>query len=106
MSSAAAKLYVHYKVPVHEGPAESLIKKALPTLETAVKESTKIRVKTIRHTDCIEVGHDRFDDHVTSFLNKVGHENIVSITPLAYTHYDIGSQKLLTEYGVLIVYKG
>ena len=65
-----------------------------------------MRVKTIRHTDCIEVGHDRFDEMVTNFLQKVGEPNITSVTPLVYTHLDIGSQKIMTEYAVLIVYKG
>ena len=65
-----------------------------------------MRVKTIRHTDCIEVGHDRFDEFVTNFLQKVGEQNITSVTPLSYTHLDIGSQKIMTEYAVLIVYKG
>jgi len=106
-SSAAAKVEMHLKVPVRNTPAESLIAKPLPPLEVTAKETDKrIRVKTIRHTDCIEVGHDKFDEFVTNFLAKVGETNIISINPLAYTHLDIGSQKLMTEYAVMIVYKG
>jgi phage FluMu protein Com len=106
-SSAAAKEEKHLKVPILDKPGEALIGRALPTLEVAAKESDKkIRVKTIRHTDCIEVGHDRFDEVVSSFLMKVGEDHIVSITALTYTFLDIGTQKLMTEYGVLIVYKG
>ncbi|MGH7969444.1 MAG: hypothetical protein ACREIC_12025, partial [Limisphaerales bacterium] len=66
----------------------------------------KLRVKTIRHTDCIEVGHDRFDEIVSSFLSKTGESNIVSLTPITYTFLDIGTQKLLTEFGLIIVYRG
>jgi len=106
-TSAAAKIEKHLKVPVRTKPAESLIAKPLPPLEVAAKESDKkIRVKTIRHTDCIEVGHDKFDEVVTNFLVKVGEDNIINISPLTYTHLDIGTQKLMTEYAVLIVYKG
>jgi DNA-directed RNA polymerase subunit RPC12/RpoP len=106
-SSAAAKIEMHLKVPVHAKPSESLIEKPKAPLEVAAKESDKkIRTKTIRHTDCIEVGHDKFDEVVSSFLAKVGETNIISITPLTYTHLDIGSQKLLTEFGVFIVYRG
>jgi DNA-directed RNA polymerase subunit RPC12/RpoP len=106
-SSAAAKVEMHLKVPVTAKHTESLIAKPLVPLEVAAKGADKtIHVKTIRHTDCIEVGHDRFDEIITNFLTKVGQDNIVSITPLNYTHLDIGTQKLLTEYGVLIVYKG
>ena len=106
-TSAAAKIEMHLKVPVHAKPTESLIAKALPPLEVAAKESDrKIRIKTIRHTDCIEVGHDRFDEIVSQFLGKVGETNIISINSLNYTFLDIGTQKLMTEYGVLVVYKG
>jgi hypothetical protein len=65
-----------------------------------------MRVKTIKHTDCIEVGHDKFDEVVSNFLGKVGEANVVSITALSYTHLDIGTQKLLTDFGVMIVYRG
>jgi hypothetical protein len=106
-SSAAARVEMHLKVPVHKSPAASLIEKPLAPLEVAAKETDKkIKVKTIKHTDCIEVGHDRFDEVVTNFLGKVGEPNIVSITTLTYTHLDIGTQKLLTDFGVMIVYKG
>ena len=106
-ASAARKVEMHLKVPVHKTPAASLIEKPLAPLEVAAKESDKkMRVKTIKHTDCIEVGHDRFDEVITNFLTKVGEPNIISITPLTYTHLDIGTQKLMTDFGVLIVYKG
>jgi DNA-directed RNA polymerase subunit RPC12/RpoP len=106
-TSAAAKVEKHLKVPVHTEPAERLIAKPLKPLEVAARESDKrIRTKTIRHTDCIEVGHDKFDEVVTEFLTRVGEANIVSINPINYTFLDIGTQKLMTEYGVLVVYRG
>jgi hypothetical protein len=43
---------------------------------------------------------------VGKFLVKIGDNNLVSITPLAYSHVDISSQKILTDYGVMILYKG
>jgi len=106
-SSAAARIEMHLKVPVHATPAASLIAKPLAPLEVAAKESDKkIRIRTIRHTDCIEVGHDRFDEIVSQFLGKVGESNIININSINYTFLDIGTQKLMTEYGVLVVYKG
>jgi hypothetical protein len=105
-SSAAAKVELHLKVPSHK-TAESLIAKPLPPMEAVSKDTEKrIKVKTIRHTDCIEVGHDRFDEVISQFLGKVGESNLISISPLTYTFLDIGTQKLLTEFGVLIVYRG
>jgi hypothetical protein len=106
-TSAAARVEMHLKVPVRKAPSESLIEKPLVPLEAAAKETDrKIRVKTIKHTDCIEVGHDKFDEVVTGFLGKVGEANIISITTLTYTHLDIGTQKLLTDFGVMVVYRG
>jgi DNA-directed RNA polymerase subunit RPC12/RpoP len=106
-SSAAAKVEMHLRVPVHKTPTESLITKPLAPLEVAAKESDKkIRVKTIKHTDCIEVGHDKFDEVISNFLGKVGESNVISITTLTYTHLDIGTQKLLTDFGVMVVYRG
>ena len=105
-SSAAAKVEMHLKVPTNK-TAESLIEKPPPPLEVAARESDKkMRVKTVKHTDCIEVGQDKFDEVVTNFLNKVGEPNVISITQLTYTHLDIGTQKLLTDFGVMIVYRG
>jgi len=98
---------MHLKVPVHAQPTASLIAKAAKPLEVAAKESDrKLRVKTIRHTDCVEVGHDRFDEMVSDFLQKIGETQVVSVTPLTYSHLDIGSQKIMSEYAVMIVYKG
>jgi hypothetical protein len=76
-------------------------------LEVAAKETDKkIRVRTIKHTDCLEVGHDKFDEVVSAFLAKLGEANIISITTLTYSHLDIGTQKLLTDFGVMVVYRG
>ncbi|HYG22099.1 MAG TPA: hypothetical protein VEH04_04890 [Verrucomicrobiae bacterium] len=106
-TSAAAKVEMHLKVPVRSTPGESLITKPLPPLEVSAKETDKrVKVKTIRHTDCVEVGHDRFDEIVSNFLGKVGEDNIINISPMTYTHIDISSQKLVSDYAVLIVYRG
>jgi DNA-directed RNA polymerase subunit RPC12/RpoP len=106
-TSAAAKVEMHLKVPVHDKPSESLIAKPLVPLEVAAKDTGKrIRTKTIRHTDCIEVGHDKFDEVITNFLSKVGEENIINVSMFNYTHLDIGTQKLMTEVGVFVVYRG
>lgn len=43
---------------------------------------------------------------VTNFLQKIGETNVVSLTPLTYTHLDIGSQKLMSDYAVMVVYRG
>ena len=105
-SSAAAKVEMHLRVR-SDKTTESLIAKPLAPLEVAAKETDKvIRTKTIRHTDCIEVGHDKFDEVISKFLAKVGEANIISINTLNYTFLDIGTQKLLTDFGVLIVYRG
>jgi DNA-directed RNA polymerase subunit RPC12/RpoP len=107
-SSAAAKIEMHLKVPVHSKPSESLIVKPLVPLDAAAAKEIdkKIRIKTIRHTDCIEVGHDRFDEMVSAILSKIGESNIISINSINYTILDIASQKLMTDYGLQVVYRG
>jgi len=85
-SSAAAKVEMHLRVPVHKTPAASLIEKPLVPLEVAAKDSDrKLKVKTIKHTDCIEVGHDKFDEVVTNFLNK-SENPMWSASQLSPTH--------------------
>ena len=94
-------------VPVSQKAVESLIQKPNKSLELAAKESKPgMRVKTIRHSDCKEVGKDKFDEIVSDFLNKIGDQAIVSITPINYSYLDIGTQKLLTDFGVMVIYRG
>lgn len=106
-SSAAAKEERHFSVPVREAPSEILVQQSARPLEFAAKETDKkMRIRCIRRTDCVEVGHDRFEEVVTEFLNKIGESNVVTISPVNYTHIDMGSRAILTDYGVLIVYRG
>jgi hypothetical protein len=106
-ASAAAKVEKHLKVPVHAVPAEKLIAKAPVPLEVAARESDRqLRIKCIKHIDCVEVGHDKFDEAVSGFLGKIGEQALVSITPISYSIIDIASQKQLNDYGVMIVYRG
>jgi DNA-directed RNA polymerase subunit RPC12/RpoP len=104
-SSAAAREEKHFSVPVHEGPSEILIKKPVKKEEIPADGKRHLRTKTIRRVDCIEVGHDRFDEITSKFLDQIGDDNLVSISPVSYTYIDIGSQKLLTDFGVLILYR-
>jgi predicted Zn finger-like uncharacterized protein len=105
-TSAAAKEERHFQVPQRETKAEALIEKPLATLETSAKEGVQIRIKTFKRSDCVEVGKDHFDEVVSKFLQKLGEESLVSITPVNYSHQDLASHDWITDYGVLIVYKG
>jgi len=106
-ASAAAKIPMHLKVPVRDKPGESLIEKTKPPLEIVQKGAgKKLRLRSIRRAQCIENGHDFFDDRVTEFLNQVTETNLISIHPINYEHFDVGIQKIMTDYGVVIVYRG
>jgi DNA-directed RNA polymerase subunit RPC12/RpoP len=106
-TSAAAKVELHLKVPVHDKPAESLIGKSKPPLEVVQKGSGKrLRIRTIRRAACIENGHDLFDDKVSAFLHEIGESNIVSTHVVVYEQFDVGIQKVMTDYGLLVVYRG
>lgn len=106
--ATAASPAKKFSVPVSNSPVEPLIKKALPPLQAQAKADGKkqLRLKTMRHSDCREVGKDLFDQVVSDFLNEVGEENIVSITPINYSYVEMGTQKLVTDFGVAIVYRG
>lgn len=94
-------------VPVSSKPVEPLIQKANKPLDVAAKESRPgMKVRTIRHSDCKEVGKDLFDAKVSEVLTELGDGNIISITPINYSYVDMGTQKLLTDFGVMIVYRG
>jgi DNA-directed RNA polymerase subunit RPC12/RpoP len=106
-TSAAAKVEMHLKVPVHDKPAESLIAKAKPPLEVVQKGSGKrLRVRTIRRAACVENGHDLFDDKVSAFIQEVGEVNIVATHVVSYEQFDVGVQKIMTDYGLLVIYRG
>ena len=106
-SSAAAKVEMHLKVPVRDKPGEVLIAKPKTPLEAVVKGAgKKIRVRTIRHSNCVEAGHDRFDEKVTELLNEIGEANIIVSHAISYTHFDVGTQKILNDYGLMILYRG
>ena len=106
-ASAAAKVEKHFSVPAHSGPTEALIQKPNRPLEIAAKDSDKkVRIKTFKHTDCHEVGKDRFDEVVSMFLDKVGWDNVISVTPVSYSYLQLDTRANISDYGVLIVYRG
>ena len=106
-SSAAAKIEMHLKVPVRDKPGEVLIAKPKTPLEAVARGADKkIRVRTIRHSMCVEAGHDKFDERVTEFLQEVGEPNLVGVHAVSYSHFDVGTQKLLSDYGLVVLYRG
>jgi predicted RNA-binding Zn-ribbon protein involved in translation (DUF1610 family) len=105
-SSAAAKVQKHLKVPLRDTPGEILITKPKPPLGVKPAGEKQIRIHTIRHAACVESGHDKFDEKVTEFLSEVGEAEIIGIHTVSYEHFDVGTQKVMTDYGVLVVYRG
>lgn len=105
-TTTPAKVVKEFNVP-QRATSESLIQKPSRPLDVAAKDTGRhLRVKTIKHGDCVEVGKDKFDEIATDFLSKIGDENFVSITPVTYTHVDVGTQKFIEDFAVVIVYKG
>jgi len=95
----------HYVVPQHEGLAERFVKKKAEAAAPEGPKVLKMRVRAIKRNLCEEVGHDKFEEVVTAFLNKIGEENIISVTPVGYAYVNTLGQNL-ADYGVLIVYRG
>lgn len=106
-TSAAAKMELHLKVPVRDTPAAPLIDKPKSVLEVVQKGAgKKLRVRTIRRASCVESGHDHFDDRVGEFLQEVGEGNIVGIHTVTYEYFDVGVQKIVSDYGLLVIFRG
>ncbi len=104
---AAPKEAKHFVVPQREKAQtpESLIAKPLKSLETAAQDGIHLRVKCIRHFDCVEVGKDRFDEVVTEFINKIGEANIVKIETFNVSHRDLETREWVTDYGIFVLYR-
>lgn len=106
-ASAAAREGKHFAVPVSQNPVQPLIRKDPNPPKTAAKEGARhLRIRSIRRLDCREVGQDRFDQTVSAVLAEIGDDHVVSVQPISYTYVEMGSQKILSDYGVIIVYKG
>ena len=105
-SSAAAKVEKHLKVPLGDQPTAALIVKKTPPPGAKIAGEKRIRIRTIKRASCIESGHDKFDDKVTEFLNEIGEANMVGVHTISYTYFDVGTQKILNDFGVLILYHG
>lgn len=101
------KLELHLKVPVRDSPEAPLIGKSKPQLEVVQKGAGKrLRVRTIRRASCVESGHDHFDERVSDFLQEVGEGNIVGIHTVTYEYFDVGVQKIVADYGLLVIFRG
>ncbi|HEY1661980.1 MAG TPA: hypothetical protein VGI03_06135 [Verrucomicrobiae bacterium] len=106
-SSAAAKVQLHLKVPVHSTPTASLIQKSAVPLDAIAKGADKkIRIRTMRHDKCIENGHDKFDEMVSKVLQDIGEPNLLGTHPISFEHFDVQTQKVMTDYGLVIIYRG
>ena len=104
---AAPRRELHLKVPVRDKPAEALIGKTKPPLEVVQKGAGKrLRIQTIRHASCVESGHDHFDERVSALLQEIGESNIISVHVINYEHFDVGVQKVMTDYGLTIFFRG
>ena len=93
-----------YTVPVREGKPEVLVKNKESEEEAATGDG-RICVKTIKRGECIELGHDKFDQVLNEFLAKLNRDQIISIQSVNYAHFDPSTQKYLDDYGAMIVYE-
>jgi DNA-directed RNA polymerase subunit RPC12/RpoP len=102
-----AKPELHLKVPVRDKPSAPLIDKPKPPLGAVPKgEGKQVRIRTIRRATCIESGHDYFDDRAGAFLQEVGEANIIAMHTISYEFFDVSMQKIVSDYGLLVVYRG
>ena len=105
-SSAAAKVEKHLKVPLRDKPSELLVKKTQPQAIVTKGTGKRVCVRTIRHAGSVEFGHDKFDEKVTEFLSEIGEANLIGMHVVNYAFVDVATQKIMTDFGLLVVYRG
>lgn len=88
-----------------EAAGQAQIVKPNRPLDATAKGDKKPRLKTFRRQDHIKEGKDRFDEAVTEFLQKIGEDNLVSAHPISYSYVAKEGNQVLTDYGVVIVFK-
>ena len=106
-TASAPKVELHLKVPMRDTPAAPLIEKPKSALDVLQKGAgKKLRVRTIRRASCVESGHDHFDERVGEFLQEVGETNLISTHTVTYEYFDVGVQKIVADYGLLVIFRG
>ncbi|MFM8471386.1 MAG: hypothetical protein ACKODH_15735 [Limisphaerales bacterium] len=100
-------------IPQGSFPEAKIIKNAAKSLDIAAKTVEKHRVKSFRHHDHVKDGKDTFDEAVSNFIGGLMDDDIISLTGFQYTHLSKGKDTEgketttpVTEYGVLVHYKG
>jgi hypothetical protein len=100
-------------IPTGSFPEAKIIKNAAKSLDIAAKTVAKHRVKSFRHHEHVKDGKDNFDDAVSNFLGGLKEDDILSLTGFQYTNQlkakDAEGKETttpVTEYGVLVHYKG
>ena len=63
-----------------------------------------IKVKTIQHHLCIDMGKDLFDGQVAKLLATIPREDIISVNPLSYSYKDSGGD-IIADFGVMVIYQ-
>ena len=62
--------------------------------------TSPLSIRTFRRMECIVQGQNKFDEYVSTFLGKIGRENVISVTP--FTYMEKGED--WTDYGVIVYY--
>jgi hypothetical protein len=69
--------------------------------KTQKPTSSPLAIRTFRNKECIVQGQNRFDDTVSSFLGKIGKDNVICVSPINYTD----PQDKSPDYGVVVYYQ-
>lgn len=105
-STPAAGNKPRFSVPQRDTPSETLISKPHKPLEVAAKDDErKLRVKTFRHSDYVELGGDHFDEEVSKFLQLVGEDHIIEIDAISCSAKDPNGV-IYPDFGIVIVFRG
>jgi hypothetical protein len=69
--------------------------------KTQKPSTSPLAIRTFRNKECIVQGQNRFDETVSSFLGKIGKDNVICVSPINYTD----PQDKSPDYGVVVYYQ-
>ncbi len=107
VSSTAQSKERKLTLPVSDKKVKIDISRPAPSLEMEAKAvGKKPHVKCFKHADYAAKGTPAFEKAVSDFLQSLGENCLMSVHPVQYSYVDAATKQALTDFGVVICYKG
>lgn len=106
-ASAAHGKERKFTLPVSDKKVKIDIARPGPSLEMETRGlGKKPHLKCFKHADYAARGPEKFDQVVSEFLQSLGENCLISAHAIQYSYVDAATKQALTDFGVMICYKG